>query len=145
MKLDHGDTWRGEFAEFVNAYRDDLPLEKALNAELDKWQSKWSNVPQIELSDRISKALLCTDPLNYPNIYAALKMLGTIAITTRECERSISVLSRLKTYPRGTMKQERMNGLALLHVHRDLELDIEKIVDLFAMKHPRRVEMINVL
>ena len=43
------------------------------------------------------------------------------------------------------MKQERMNGLALLHVHRDLELDLEKIVDLFAMKHPRRIEMINVL
>lgn len=142
---DHVDTWRGEFAEFVNAYRDDLPLEKALNAELDRWQSKWSNLPQQELPDRISKTLLCTDPLSYPNIYAALKILGTIPITTCECERSISVLRRLKTYLRGTMKQERMNGLALLHVHRDLELDLEKIVDLFAMKHPRRIEMINVL
>lgn len=108
-------------------------------------ESKWSNVPQQELPDRILKALLCTDPISYPNIYATLKIFGTIPITTCECQHSISVLRRLKTYLRGTMKQERMNGLALLHVHRDLELDLEKIVDLFAMKHPRRIEMINVL
>ena len=114
-KENHVDTWRGELAEFVNTYRVDLPLEKALNAELDRWQSKWSNLPQQKLPNRISKTLLCTDPLNYPNIYAALKILGTIPIRTCECEPSISVLRRLKTYLRGTMKQERMNGLALLH------------------------------
>lgn len=42
---DHGDTWRGEFAEFVNAYRDDLLLEKALNAELDRWSQNGATFP----------------------------------------------------------------------------------------------------
>ena len=120
-------------------------MENALKAELDRWQSKWSNFPQQELPDRILKTLLCPDPLSYPNTYAALEILGTIPIITCECESLISVLRRLEAYVRGTMKQQGMNGRALLHVHRDLELDLEKIVDLFAMKHPRRIEMINVL
>ncbi len=46
---------------------------------------------------------------------------------------------------RGTMSQERKNGLALLHVHRDMQLDLEEIIDMFARNHPRRIERLNVL
>ena len=36
------------------------------------------------------------------------------------------------------MVQDRLTGLALMHAHREMELDLEKIVDLFANLHPRR-------
>eukprot|EP00112_Aurelia_sp_Birch-Aquarium-sp1_P020815 Seg5447.3 transcript_id=Seg5447.3/GoldUCD/mRNA.D3Y31 product="52 kDa repressor of the inhibitor of the protein kinase" protein_id=Seg5447.3/GoldUCD/D3Y31 len=107
------DSWLDGFTRFTEAYNDDLPIEKSLNAELDRWYAKWSKVPQKDMPDRISSTLLQTDPLSYPNIYAELKIIATVPITTSECERSISVLRRLKTYLRGTMKQDRMNGLAL--------------------------------
>jgi len=40
---------------------------------------------------------------------------------------------------------DKMNSLrmllALLHAHREMELDLEKIIDLFANLHPRRMRM----
>ena len=43
------------------------------------------------------------------------------------------------------MVQDRLNGSALMHAHREMELDLEKIVDLFANLHPRRMRMENIL
>ena len=40
-------------------------------------------------------------------------------------ERSFSVLIRLKTYLRTTMLQDRLTSLAVLHVHRDIDIDID--------------------
>ena len=54
-------------------------------------------------------------------------------------------LRNLKTYLRNTMVQDRLNGLALIHAHREMELDLEKIIDLFANLHPRRMGMENIL
>ena len=58
--------------------------------------------------------------------------------------RSISTLRNLKTYLRKTMVQDRLNGLELMHAHREMELDLEKIIDLFANLHPRRMRMENI-
>ena len=46
---------------------------------------------------------------------------------------------------RSIMEQDRLNGLAALHVHLDIDLSVEAIIDCFARKHPRHPEMINVL
>ena len=43
------------------------------------------------------------------------------------------------------MVQDRLNGLALMHAHREMELDLEQIIDLFANLHPRRMRMENIL
>ena len=39
------------------------------------------------------------------------------------------------------MVQERMNGLAMLHVHSDLQLDNRTIIDRFANYQPRRMKL----
>ena len=39
--------------------------------------------------------------------------------TSATAERSFSALRRLKTWMRSTMSQGRLNGVAILHVHRD--------------------------
>jgi hypothetical protein len=39
--------------------------------------------------------------------------------------RSFSALRRLKTYLRTTMLQDRLTSLAVLHVHRDIDIDID--------------------
>ena len=74
-----------------------------------------------------------------------LKILAVLPITTCICERSISVLRRMKTYLRSTMTQEGLNRLALLHIHRNIELKVSDIIYLFAQKHPRRLELSNIL
>lgn len=75
----------------------------------------------------------------FPNMYILMKILCTLPVTSCECERSISALRQLKSYMRTTMKEDRLNGLALLHVHNDLEINIERVIDIFAQKHPRRL------
>jgi hypothetical protein len=57
----------------------------------------------------------------------------------------VSALRRLKTYLRSTMSNERLNGLALLHTHYSMDLDLEGVLDIFATQHPRRLSMINIL
>ena len=37
------------------------------------------------------------------------------------------------------MGQERLTGLALLHINYSLELDLDEIINIFAHKHPRRM------
>ena len=97
------------------------------------------------LPARINDTLKQTDPLIFPNIFTMLKILAVLPITTCSCERSISLLHRMKTYLRSTMTQERLNGLALLHIHRNIELKVSDIIDLFAQKHQRRLKLSNIL
>ena len=43
------------------------------------------------------------------------------------------------------MGEERLNGLAIMHAHRDIPLDLDGIIDLFASLHSRRMRMANIL
>ena len=71
--------------------------------------------------------------------------LNLCEITSCSCERSVSCLRYLKNYLRGTMGEERLNGLALMHAHRDIALDLDEIINLFTSLHPRRMRMANIL
>ena len=59
--------------------------------------------------------------------------------TSSECERSIGVLSCLKTYYRSTMRRERMTGLALMHIKYGMDLNLDDIINIFAGHHQRRI------
>ena len=41
--------------------------------------------------------------------------------------------------------QDRFNWLALLHIRKDMNMHIDKAVDMFAAMHPRRMRMTNFL
>jgi hypothetical protein len=69
----------------------------------------------------------------------------TLPITSCENERSVSSLRRLKTYLQSTMAEDSLNGLALLHIHRSIELDVERVIDLFARRQTRRMALVDIL
>ena len=60
-------------------------------------------------------------------------------------ERSISALRRLRTYLRNAMTENRLNNLALLHINRDIHLDPQDVLDKFAIRHPRRMKLVDIL
>ncbi len=64
--------------------------------------------------------------------------MGTLPVTSCECERSISMLKLIKT-SLSSMGQDRLNGLAMLYYHRDIEITSEEVVDEFSRRHPRRM------
>ena len=55
------------------------------------------------------------------------------------------VIRRLETYLRSTIVQDRCTSLALLHIRRDFELNLNAIINTFATKHHRRMKLVNIL
>ena len=43
------------------------------------------------------------------------------------------------------MSEDRFNALLLLYVHSDIKLDYKKIIDMYAMRYPRRMVLKNPL
>ena len=66
-----------------------------------------------------------------------IQILATLPVATATNKRSFSALKYLKTYWRNTAKEVRLNGLALLYVHRDISLDFELIIAKFSRKNRR--------
>ena len=111
------------------------------------WQRIWTEKKEKaeDIPEKIAIILKSVDPASFPNIFTILQILATIPVTPCSCERSISCLRYLKNYLRGTIGEERLNGLALMHGHRDIALDLDEIINLFASLHPRRMRMANIL
>lgn len=116
----------------------DLPSLLSFDAELDLWLHHWKAEPELasELNTP-GKTLQYADKDFYPNINVLLRIMVTIPVMSCECERSISFLGRIKTSLRSTMGQGRLNGLAMLHCHQDIELTPEEVVQEFTLRHPR--------
>ncbi|XP_069700787.1 52 kDa repressor of the inhibitor of the protein kinase-like [Periplaneta americana] len=77
----------------------------------------------------------------YPNIRELLTILCVMPVTTCTAERSFSTLRRVKTYLRSTMNQDKLNGLVLLNIHRNIDVSPDEVIELFARKHPRRLQL----
>lgn len=54
----------------------------------------------------------------------------------------IALFIRLKTWMRSRMGEERLIGLALLNTHRDINIDVDKIINRFAAEKKRTIQLI---
>ena len=72
----------------------------------------------------------------YPSL-EVLQILTTGPVSTATNERSFSILRYLETYLRFTTKEARLNGLVLLFVHRDLNINFKHVIDEFSRKNRR--------
>lgn len=153
--------WDSGVDRFLQSYINELPSYHNLEAEKlswkQLWQEKWEeklkalkqqhttstgdtmNLSTAELTklkhgavpNTIASTLKVINQPMFPNITYLLSLLAVLPITTCEAERSISTLRRLKTYMRSTMGQERFSGLALMNVHSDIPINLDKIVNNF--------------
>ena len=73
----------------------------------------------------------------FPLIYTLLKILVTLPVSTASAERSFFKLKYLKTYLRNTICQERLTGLALLNIYRDVIVDPIHIVNKLTQRRQR--------
>ena len=78
----------------------------------------------------------------FPNLWVALRVAATAPVTVASAERSFSKLKLIKNYLRSTMTQDRLNGLAMMSINRDVsrELSYDDIINDFAAKKSRRVK-----
>ena len=108
----------------------------ALGASRAMWQNKWSSdSEQAKELDTPVKVLPCTDYDYYTNTCTLIVILGTLPVTSCECEQSISMLWLVKTALHSTMTETRLNGLAILQYHRDIPLSADEVVQEFVCRH----------
>ena len=75
----------------------------------------------------------------YPNLKILLKIFSTLSVSTSTVERTFSVLKLLKSYLRSTMSENRLNGLAMMHIYRDFDVNIDSVIDQFSKSNRRLV------
>ncbi|XP_064080973.1 uncharacterized protein LOC135197787 [Macrobrachium nipponense] len=88
----------------------------------------------------------------YPNMWVALKIALTTPVIVASAERSFSKLKLIKTFKvycdlsslkhlRSTMSQERLNGLAIISINREIskQISYDDTIDDFAARKSRRV------
>jgi len=111
-------------------------------AEYERWQRKWTSIPATDRPSTTAESLQVCDSSIYPNISVLLRIFATIPVTTATAERSFSALRLLKTYLRATMHEQRLNGLALMAIHKDIKLNYDDVVEQYALEHNRRLPFI---
>ena len=64
----------------------------------------------------------------------------TIPVSVASAERSFSKLKLIKSYLRSSISEDRLNGLAMLSIERDMvgKLDYQSLMNDFAEKNARR-------
>lgn len=134
--------------ELGDMYKDDLPFHSSLSSEFHCWYMKWRDQEKEHGSASLPTTLYHTLPQSssmFPNITVLLRILCTLPVTSCTPERSFSGLKRIKTSIRSTMGNERLTSLSLLHCHRDIDINIEEVIDDFARRYPRRLQLANIL
>ena len=92
----------------------------------------------IEYLNKWTDQTYLCDSRIFPNLSTLFKTLYFVHHV-----RSFSALRRLKVYLRSTISEDRLNGLALLNVHRNIKIDLTEAVDQFAHAHPRRLHFLH--
>ncbi|XP_033221040.1 52 kDa repressor of the inhibitor of the protein kinase-like [Belonocnema kinseyi] len=122
-------------------YRKFLEWE-SLEVELHLWKMKWQQESEINHPTCAIEALgECNENL-FLSIHKLLKILATLPVTTCTPERTFSTLKRLKIYLRNSTGQERLTGLALMSMHRKIDINTEAEIDLCAAKKARRLNIL---
>ncbi|KAK9920977.1 hypothetical protein M0R45_029511 [Rubus argutus] len=106
-------------------------LQHMLPSEAYETDKPWTSIKIMEFTKKMDM---------FPNVMIAYRILLTIPVTVASAERSFSKLKLLKSYLRTTMTQDRLNGLAILSIERDMlgNVNYEQIIDDFSSKNARR-------
>ncbi|ESN93972.1 hypothetical protein HELRODRAFT_153372, partial [Helobdella robusta] len=76
----------------------------------------------------------------YPITQKLFRIIKACPVSVASAERSFSTLRRIKTWLRTRMTEDRLVGLALLNVHRDVLVNVENIIERFAKSGNRKIE-----
>ena len=116
-----------------------MPNLNRVDSELDLWKQA--------VDDKVihsgTDLALTLDGCEYlfPNIYVILKCLLTMPVSTATAERSFSSLRHVKSYLRNTMGDSRLSSLALLNIHKEKDISVEKVLKDFDTTGHRRIAL----
>ncbi|KAJ4445962.1 hypothetical protein ANN_12648 [Periplaneta americana] len=124
----------------VNQWPNDVDVSpESFFNELKMWRRNFLDQKNLHPipTDFISSLNRCNEII-FPFTRKALKFFCTLPVTTATPERSFSTLRYLKTYLRSTMGADRLNGLALMYIHKNVAVKLHEVLDEMSKK-PRRL------
>lgn len=71
----------------------------------------------------------------FPSLYKLLQVAMSLPIASATCERSFSAMRKIKIWLRTCMLQDRFNNSSILYIEKDIQIDIENVMDAFASKN----------
>ncbi|XP_050505348.1 52 kDa repressor of the inhibitor of the protein kinase-like [Diabrotica virgifera virgifera] len=118
--------------------------EVVLEGELSIWRAKWSREKEegMKIPNCAIEVLKCCDGDMFPTVRTLLQILITLPVSVASAERSFSSLKLVKSWLRTRMVEERLNGLCLLYIHRDIEVNVENVIERYAKGGKRRLDFI---
>ncbi|KAJ1179402.1 hypothetical protein NDU88_004636 [Pleurodeles waltl] len=130
--------------EAVEAYpmlnKEDLRTELTVLYGMHVYRQATGAISLLALIQKLNMEQSLTETV------ALLKILITTPMTTSESERCFSTLSRIKTFLRNTIIEERLNALAMLSIERDLVKRIPdfniQVIEKFAAIKDRHADFI---
>ena len=134
-----------DMLQAADIYKSFLPEPDLLETELIRYKLHYMKQDPDSQPSSCAAAMKDVDSKNFSNISVLLKIACTLPVSSCECEHSASVLRRLHTWTRATMAQDRLGSLALIHTHYRVNVNPDKVVDIFAKKHARRMQLSSLL
>ena len=124
-------------------YGGDMAIDlEEFKLEVNRWRYRWSiGEPTDPLLQTLVETLDVADAAFHPGIYVAVKTLLTYPVSACAAEHSFSSMKRLKTPLRNTMTDHRLSSLAVLHIHKEKEINVESVLDQFAQHKERRLPL----
>lgn len=134
------------FTSLTEFYASDIRsgCQEDLNNELKLWYRKIARLEKGDQPKTAVDGLTMCNPNIMPNIFTLLEILAALPVSTCTNERCFSTLRRLKTYLRNSTGNTRLNGLALLNIHRNYTPTAEDVLNEL-MKKKRRLDIDIVL
>lgn len=109
--------------------------------EITALQRRFNNT---ETNPRFVLEYICENQLVelFPNTYISLRILLTLPVTAATAERSFSKLKIIKNYLRSQMSQDRLVGLAMISIEKELayNMDMDEVISDFASAKARKVK-----
>ena len=121
----------------------DLPAAATFLQEIKLWQNLWRTADEkpTSIEDTLNHPRVSS--MTFPNIVSILNLMLLLPVTSAGVERANSALKFIKTDRRNRMQESRLNALLLLFMHKDIEINIDKVIDIFSRKKARRMLMTN--
>lgn len=129
----------------IGHYKDLLPngTEAVADGEVGMWRAKWLREAEEgnKIPQNVIDVLKTCDEDIYPTVRNLLRILVTLPVSVASAERSFSSLNLVKSWLRTRMVQDRLNGLCLLYIHRDIEVNADTVLERYAKGGKRRLQL----
>ena len=96
------------YQQITEMYGKDRPNQDLVGIEVSSWKRKWIEWDEKLRPKTIASSLKKCSKDVYPNLSVLLKLAATLLVTSCKCERSFTVLRRLRNWLRGSMTTKRL-------------------------------------